>query len=196
MLPSCYDPSTMKKTPSVRHLALVRFYKSSASDIRGYFRNRGFREEAEDLAQETFARALAAVEGLKDPERVRAWVFVIASNVLCNHARQNRRRIAAVTFSDVDAAGDGPRDPFEGGGHDETPEVVRIASEASEERVERWRQVRRAVREMPPQMRACAGLRYFEGLKQREVAERLGISLSAVKVQLHRASGRLRRELG
>ncbi len=44
-------------------------------------------QEAEDLVQETFLRALTQIRRLSDPERVGAWLFGIAVNVVREHRR-------------------------------------------------------------------------------------------------------------
>lgn len=58
----------MKKTSST--LSLVRFYESSSSQVRSYFRRHGFRDaDADDLTQETFVQAVASLDTLKDPDK-------------------------------------------------------------------------------------------------------------------------------
>jgi len=44
-------------------------------------------QDAEDLVQETFLRALRQIAGLADPERVGAWLYGIALNVVREHRR-------------------------------------------------------------------------------------------------------------
>ena len=48
--------------------------------------------EAEDLAQEVFLKAMAAVETLRDPGRSREWLLRIARNTCLDHGKQRRIR--------------------------------------------------------------------------------------------------------
>ena len=56
--------------------------------------------------------------------------------------------------------------------------------------------LRKAVGEMPAQMRRCVLLRVYQDLKYREIAEVMGIKLDTVKAHLGQARARLERELG
>jgi RNA polymerase sigma-70 factor, ECF subfamily len=53
-----------------------------------------------------------------------------------------------------------------------------------------------ALRELSPNQRAAVVLRYVEDLDVHEVAQRMGVTASTVRVHLHRARGRLRELLG
>jgi len=56
--------------------------------------------------------------------------------------------------------------------------------------------VRRALLSLPARTRACLALRYYEDMKERDVAETLGMSVAAVKKQIERGTRRLRMTLG
>ena len=66
-------------------------YARHESDILAFLRRRLPREDAEDLCQETFARAVAAGDALRDPSRVRAYLYSIAHNLMVNHLRRRGR---------------------------------------------------------------------------------------------------------
>ncbi len=55
--------------------------------------------------------------------------------------------------------------------------------------------VARALALLEPRDRELIALRYMEDLKLREVADRLDLPLGTVKVRIHRALGRLRKEM-
>jgi RNA polymerase sigma-70 factor (ECF subfamily) len=57
--------------------------------------------DAEDLVQETYARALASVGDLRDPSRLEAWVFRILHNVFVNWLRA---RPITIPFSTAESA--------------------------------------------------------------------------------------------
>lgn len=60
---------------------------------------------------------------------------------------------------------------------------------------ERRRAVHRAIEALPAAQREVVHLRYFEGLKFRQIAEREGIPLNTVLARMHRAARRLRSTL-
>lgn len=69
--------------------------------------------EAEDLSQETFLRAYRAYGRLDPNANVRAWLFAIATNLMRNHFRaEKRRRVAhaALSADRHDADAEGPED--------------------------------------------------------------------------------------
>ena len=56
--------------------------------------------------------------------------------------------------------------------------------------------IRKYVESLPPSYRSVVILSEGEGLTNQEIADVLGISLGMVKIRLHRARRRLKRELG
>jgi RNA polymerase sigma-70 factor (ECF subfamily) len=66
-----------------------------AEIYRYVLRVTGRRQDADDLAQETFLRAFRAHRTLPPDANSRAWLFAIATNLTRNHFRsQKRRRLA------------------------------------------------------------------------------------------------------
>ncbi|NLE13281.1 MAG: sigma-70 family RNA polymerase sigma factor [Clostridiales bacterium] len=62
--------------------------------------------EAEDIAQETFLKALASIGSFDGSKDIRAWLFTIAKNILFSRRRKNRRiSDADFDFSTVEDTG-------------------------------------------------------------------------------------------
>lgn len=59
--------------------------------------------DAQDLLQDTLSRALRSHGGLRDPDRVRPWLFTIATNAWRDHHRARGRRIDTVSLDASDA---------------------------------------------------------------------------------------------
>ena len=142
-----------------------------SDELRAFFRRR-VRDEhrAEDLLQETFVRVHDGLGGLEDEEKLSAWVRRVARNVLVDERR---------------AASTGP---LEEEPADEEPE-------ASDERnwnaeVDRW--LVEMLPRLPDDYREAVALAELEGLTQREVAARLGLSLSGAKSRVQRGRQMLR----
>lgn len=156
--------------------------------VRRFFRHRGYPDaECEDLTQETFLRVYKGIGGFRHEARFETWVLRIAENVhRGSHVRQ-----AADKRSGRETSLDAPHG---------VPEPASVESSAPGPLrrllvAEQVGQLRRVLEDLPPQMRRCVSLRYFQQLQYREIAEVLEISVDAVKVQLFRARSRLRREM-
>jgi len=136
------------------------------------------RAAADDVVQETFLRAQASFEELRDPERLSAWLFRIAHNLCMDHlrARQSSR-------VDPDA------DPDLAGACD----AAWVQRDL--ERGEMGDCVREKIDTLPARDRAVILLYDLMELSQQEIADVLGIEVGAVKVRLHRARKRLREVL-
>src|SRR3982074_14913 len=68
------------------------------------------RSAAEDLAQMTFIRAWEKRDSLRDPARVKSWLYTIAHNLATNHVTRNRRTQPIDEEFDLASAAPGPED--------------------------------------------------------------------------------------
>lgn len=154
-----------------------------------FFVARGFsREDAQDLAQTVFLQVFRGLKDLQDPSLVGAWVFTTAGNIW----RNELRRIQTKKRTGPPPSENAPSDPSWGepaDAGDDDPIHDLIAAERGKLLVE-------ALAELPPQMRRCIALRVQQGLKYREIAEILQISIDTVKSHLNAAKGRLAERLG
>jgi RNA polymerase sigma-70 factor, ECF subfamily len=133
-------------------------------------------DEAADLVQRTFVRAMAKLPELRAAEVFRTWLLRIGANLALNHLRDHARFVP-------EAAGSG----------------TLVAQPVATERLEAGeaaRALRRAVEALPTKQRMTIELRVFEELSFREIAEALGTSEGAAKVNFHYAVRSLRTRLG
>jgi RNA polymerase sigma-70 factor (ECF subfamily) len=133
-------------------------------------------QEAEDVAQETFLKALRNLHAYRAEARFSTWLVSIALNEARNRLRRDR------AFESLDNTSD-ESDRI-------APELLRdwreVPSEALE-RLELRKMLQEAVTELPLIYREVFLLRDVEELSISESAESLGISAASVKVRLHRA---------
>jgi RNA polymerase sigma-70 factor (ECF subfamily) len=149
----------------------------------------GQREDAEEVAQETLIRVFESVDQLRDPSRLKAWVFRIARNE-CLMKRRKSVFAPAVELSLEDLK---PK-PGEGGRRIEIADWAALPDDAvfgSELRGA----LTDAIRSLPETYRAVVLLRDLEELSTEETAEILDISTDAVKTRLHRGRLALRQHL-
>jgi RNA polymerase sigma factor (sigma-70 family) len=160
---------------------LVRRYEGPIYHI--IWRAIGNVEDARDLTQEVFVKALRALGTYDISRPFRNWIFRIASNLAIDHLRRRRLRTVSI---DVDENDESQRmrapiliDP--GDLPDETDERRRLAQRLAE-----------LVDKLPPDYRVVVHLRHREELSYEEIAQVLDIPLGTVKARLHRAHHRLR----
>lgn len=147
-------------------------------------------EEARDLTQETFLRALKSIKNFRGEADLKTWLFRIAINESRNRFRWWKRRKANATVS-LDA-----ENPFT-----ETPlsETLSSNSAANPEtetlRREREKALRQALSELPENFREAVILRDIEGFTYEEIAVALEANVGTVKSRIARGREELRKKL-
>jgi RNA polymerase sigma-70 factor (ECF subfamily) len=130
------------------------------------------RHRAEDLTQETFLKALAAVKSFRAGSNFRAWLFRIAHNNFVNLKRAERKS--------PQPPGDEPPTPDTAAGP--------LATAADREALD---QVAKAIKELPVDFRTALMLRAEEGMSFREVAAVLGITEETARWRVFKARQKL-----
>ncbi|MCA9715975.1 MAG: sigma-70 family RNA polymerase sigma factor, partial [Myxococcales bacterium] len=117
----------------------------------------------------------------------------IARNVVADHYRRGSGRAAARTVGDeaVDPVAQARGELALG----KQPALDPESHEAREQHARLAQWLGAVVRELPPRYREAIELVDFEGLSQREAAERLGLSHSGLKSRVQRGRALLRRAL-
>lgn len=142
--------------------------------------------DAEDLVQETLAKAYTAFHQFKPGTNLRAWLLKILSNTFVNSYRKTKREPALA------AAPESP-DEWQRG----TDPLAPVARSAEAEALDRLgdSEVLRALRDLPKDFRTAVYLADIEGYPYREVAAMMGTPIGTVMSRLHRGRDRLRRKL-
>lgn len=140
-------------------------------------------EDAADLAQETFVRVFQNRNRFDSKQRFSTWLYAIASNLVKDRFRWRTRHPQV----SMDVEGNEGQQSM----RETLPDQKGSPSEAIEQE-ERSEKVRRAVAELPEEMRLPVILAEYEGKSQAEIAEILGCSVKAVETRIYRARQRLR----
>jgi len=142
--------------------------------------------DAEDLVQETLAKAYTAFHQFKPGTNLRAWLHKILSNTFVNSYRKTKREPALA------AAPESPDEWQQG-----TDPYAQVARSAEAEALDRLgdSEVLRALRDLPKDFRTAVYLADIEGYPYREVAAMMGTPIGTVMSRLHRGRDRLRRAL-
>lgn len=142
-------------------------------------------DEAADLVQETYLKALKAADRFEEKGAgIRAWLFKILHNVFYSRARREKRGPTSVEqFYEADESATPP---------DEALPAWDLASLDWEHVDER---LKRALDELRPEYRTVLLLWGVEGMKYREIAEIQNIPIGTVMSRLHRARSTLMAQL-
>jgi RNA polymerase sigma factor (sigma-70 family) len=184
---SLHTAAPARRAPGPRLLRLrsdaqlVELFRQGSDDAFGVIHDRyrarllaytrqmlpGLRPDAEDVLQDVFIRAYAALRADDRPVTLRAWLYRVAHNRCVDQVRRPG----------------GPLVPVE------LPEHVRAPSDppADAERREDLRRLVEDVGRLPDQQRSALLMRELEGLTYVELADALNTSVPAVKSLLVRA---------
>lgn len=138
--------------------------------FRFAYRLLGDRSEAEDAVQETFVRVYKAIPAYRPDGYFSSWIYRIALNE-CRRRRRNQRTALPLEAAPQVASGPDPQQ--------------------SAMTAERNRQLRQAVDALPEHYRIVMMLFYFDEMSVDEISRTIDVSVSAVKVRLHRGRERL-----
>lgn len=147
--------------PTVRTL----FDAEEAPLLRYAFSLVGRRAVAEDIVQEVFLQLHIRWDEIESP---RAWLFRSVRNRVYNYVRDNRREMLSSDPGDMQSQG----------ANVESPEAMMSRIEASGS-------LRQMLEELDEHDRQLVVLKYFDGLKYREISEVTGLSVSNVGYRLH-----------
>jgi RNA polymerase sigma-70 factor, ECF subfamily len=152
----------------------TRLVESSTLAFRVAYSVLRQREDAEDVAQEAFAKAYRCFQQLRDRDRFRAWLVRMTWRLALDKQRANRRRSARETLVEAD------RPP------------TTTESLVSRERAE---QLWHAIDALPEKLRLVIVLAGIEGHDIREVAALLAVPDGTVKSRLFLARKQLKERL-
>lgn len=149
----------------------------------------GHREDAEEVSQETLLKVFENLDQLREPERLKAWVFRIAKNACL---MKRRKSIFApqqeLSLDELMPSFEGAERKLQIADWSALPDALTLRNELRGE-------LDRAIRELPEIYRSVILLRDVEELSTEETGEILDVSTDVVKTRLHRARLALRQKL-
>lgn len=149
---------------------LVHRYKDAL--YRYAERMTGRPDDAADVVQQAFIKGYSSLERCRDPDRVGGWLFRIAVN-LCKDQLKGRAKREV---------------PLEAA---EPLRATRDLPEEGAERAEIREEIYRSLQSLSDEQREAFVLKHVEGWSYEEMAEKLEVSVPALKMRVHRAREQL-----
>ena len=141
-------------------------------------------DEAEDISQNVFLKVHAGLKDFRGEASLSTWVYRIATNAALDRLRSRSFREAAQVASGAAAPGDaadaGAVADVAGNTAEPSAESLFMRREANE-------CIANFVDALPENYRTVLAMSDLDGLKNREIADILGLSVDAIKIRLHRA---------
>jgi RNA polymerase sigma-70 factor (ECF subfamily) len=129
-------------------------------------------QSSEDVLQDVFLKIHTHIDTLRDEEKLQSWIYQIARNAIADYYREHR---ATLALSEM------PVPVGEAGDDDVIKELIPS--------------IKVMVDSLPADYREALYLTEYQGLTQKELAERLGLSFSGAKSRVQRAREKLKKML-
>ena len=123
---------------------------------------------AEDILQDVFTKIHSRISTLRDNSKLRSWIYQIERNAIMDHYRNQKMKDGLKSFQLSD-------DPVNDRARDEMNHCIRVLIDS-----------------LPPHDRTPIVLTTFHDLTQKEIAAKLGVSLSGAKSRVQRARRKLK----
>ncbi|MES2357332.1 MAG: RNA polymerase sigma factor [Gemmatimonadota bacterium] len=149
-------------------MAATRLVERHAPGLARFVAAEGERDNVDEVVQDTFVRAFAAIESFRGESAFRTWLFTIARRLILDRRRSERRSRMVATVEEGDAV---------------TTFDALDTMVADESMV----RVRMAVDALSQKQKEVFMLRLEQGLSYKEIAELVGTTEGAARVHYHNA---------
>lgn len=161
-LPAPVDPVDIAHLIHQHHAELYRYA----------YRLCGSQTDAEDITQQTFLVVQQKIHQVREPEKVRSWLFTVLRSCFLKNCRKRTPTAATNLELDVDLIPDSAGDDGIDGD-----------------------QLQQTLDELPEDYRVVLVMFYFEDCSYKEIADKLQLPIGTVMSRLSRAKSRLRHRL-
>lgn len=166
-------------------------YDQFHDKIRYYLGQLVSESEADDLTQEVFLKIYKGLDGFKGTSKLSTWVYRIATNTAMDTLRSASFRHGR---SVLPVSGEADEADIEI--EDRDTQTGRKKPDIDEQVIKQEMNacIHEFIERLPPDYRTVIVLSELKDMKNREIAKILGITLATVKIRLHRARARLKKE--
>lgn len=161
---------------------MVVLWKKLRSNLKTFILKRvGNEDDAEDILQDVFLKIFTNLDRLKDESRIYAWVYQITRNAINDYFREKMKRICE-GISDLPGVGVPGNDEVTGSEEDGGDKIINELVLCLKNMIEC----------LPDKYRHAIVLTELSGLTQKELAQKLGISISGAKSRVQRGRNMLK----
>lgn len=128
-------------------------------------------QDAEDILQEVFVMVYQNIDSLMDEHKIHGWIYKITRNKIIDYYRSKDKKLDVVKLADE----------FESTIDDDDSSNAEIAS-----------CLKSMIDSLPEEYKQAILLTEFQDMTQKELSQKMGISLSGAKSRVQRARRRLR----
>src|SRR5688572_18942123 len=137
--------------------------------------------DVDDLVQRVLLQIVKGLGSLRDAERLHAWVYRTARNVIVDYYRSATVRREVASGGQEDLAAAGGADNQAPSDEDERAALQELAACMTP-----------MIRQLPPVYREAIALTDLEGVNQADAAKRVGVSVSGMKSRIQRGRKQLK----
>jgi RNA polymerase sigma-70 factor (ECF subfamily) len=166
-----------------QQLNYVEIYNSYSPKIRRYLNSVFCVEDSEDILQDIFLKVFNSLQSFRGEANINTWIYRIASNTVIDRLKSNTHKFSKAQ-------------------HELNPSLSQYNNshfittfEKNIEKEEMNDCIRQFINELTEKNRDIFILSQYEGLKNKEIAEILNMSIDSVKIRLHRAKEVLKASL-
>jgi RNA polymerase sigma-70 factor, ECF subfamily len=153
-------------------VTVENIWQEFSAKLRQFIRGRVSDDAtADDILQDVFLKIQTRLDQLDDSSKLQSWIYLIARNAVIDHYRVRKETVEVPESLVAETATDDP--DIEG---------LKVA-------------FRRMIDALPEPYREAIVLTELEGLTQKQLAERLGISISGAKSRVQRGREQLKQAL-
>ena len=143
------------------------------------------KEDAEDIAQQVFIEVLRNVHKFRGDAKLSTWMYRIAVNRSLNHLKSVKRHHKVQSLDEM----------VENKRMKDIPSTEDNLQDPEDEHTQRLEVLQKTIESLPENQKIAITLNNFENLSYQEVADVMGISLSAVTALINRAKVNLRKKI-
>jgi RNA polymerase sigma-70 factor (ECF subfamily) len=143
-------------------------------------------QEADDLAQEVFIQVYESLDRFRSESELSTWIYRIAVNKSLDYLRKKKRKKRFGNLVSIFGFGEEQEEmplPAEGNPHSDLEDV------------QRREVLQKALEKLPDNQHQAIVLSKYEGFSNREIADIMDLSVSAVESLIHRAKKNLHKLL-
>jgi RNA polymerase sigma-70 factor (ECF subfamily) len=165
-------------------LEFQHIYDAFRPKIHRYLARLTGADEADDLTQEVFIKVNRGLKGFRGESKLSSWIYRIATNAALDLLRRPPQMTTEMSAVDTESEEESVR--LRGKVSFDDQQLIRKEMNAC---------IRNVIKNLPEDYRTVIVLGELEEFKNHEIAEILQVSLDTVKIRLHRARKKLKKEL-